>query len=68
MQDHKFKSHRKRSANLCTWMIPRHFQKNELETFIQTMRIYSLGIGMEFGIEKCAMLIMKSGKQVKDKE
>ena len=28
------------------------------------MRIYSENIGMEFGIEKCAMLIMKSGQQM----
>ena len=27
------------------------------------MRIYSQNIGMEFGIEKCAMLVMKSGKR-----
>ena len=27
------------------------------------MRIYNDDIGMEFGIEKCAMPIMKSGKQ-----
>ena len=27
------------------------------------MRTYSLDIRMEFGIEKCAMLIMKSGKR-----
>ena len=27
------------------------------------MRIYSDDIGMEFGIEKCAMLIMKNGKR-----
>ncbi len=41
------------------------FAKNEkeLETLIQTIRIYSQDIGMEFGIEKCAMLIMKSGKR-----
>ena len=40
------------------------FAKNEngLETLIQAMRIYSEYIGMEFGIEKCAMLIMKSAK------
>ena len=39
-------------------------QKNEkeLETLIHTVRIYSRDIGMEFGIEKCAMLVMKSGK------
>ena len=28
-----------------------------------THRIYSQIIGMEFGIEKCAMLVMKSGKR-----
>ena len=27
-------------------------------------RIYSQDIGMEFGIEKCAMLVMKSGKRL----
>ena len=35
----------------------------ELETLIHTVRIYSQDIGMEFGIEKCAMLVMKSGKR-----
>ena len=41
------------------------FAKNEkeLETLIQAVRIYSQDTGMEFGIEKCAMLIMKSGKR-----
>ena len=34
----------------------------ELEPLIQTMRIYSEDIGMEFAIERCAMLVMKSGK------
>ena len=41
------------------------FVKNEkeLETLIHALRIYSQDIGMEFGIEKCAMLVMKSGKR-----
>ena len=41
------------------------FAKNEkeLETLIYTVRIYSRDKGMEFGIEKCAMLVMKSGKR-----
>ena len=41
------------------------FPKNdrELETLIQPVRIYSQDIGMEFGIEKCAMLVMKSRKR-----
>ena len=40
------------------------FAKNEkeLETLIHTVRIYSQDIGMEFGIGKCAMLVIKSGK------
>ena len=37
--------------------------KKELETLIHIVRIYSRGIGMEFGIEKCALLVMKSGKR-----
>ena len=41
------------------------FAKNEkeLETLIHAVRIYSQNIGMEFGIEKCAMLVIKSGKR-----
>ena len=38
--------------------------KKELETLKQTVRIYCQNIGMEFGIEKCAMLVMKRGKQL----
>ena len=41
------------------------FAKNEkeLETLTQVKRIYSQDIGMEFGIEKLTMLIMRSEKQ-----
>ena len=41
------------------------FAKNEkeLETLINAVRIYSQNIGMEFGIEKCLMLVKKSGKR-----
>ena len=41
------------------------FAKNgkELETLIQTIKIYSHDTGMEFGKEKCAMLIMENGKR-----
>ena len=41
------------------------FAKNEkeLETLIPAVRIYRQDIRMEFGIEKCAMLVLKSGKQ-----
>ena len=37
--------------------------EKELETLIHTVRIYIQEIGMEFGIEKCAMLVMKSSKR-----
>ena len=36
--------------------------ENEQETWIHTIRIYSQDIWMEFGIEKWAMLVMKSSK------
>ena len=38
-------------------------KKKELETLIHAVRIYSQGIGMEFGIEKWAILVMKRGKR-----
>ena len=41
------------------------FAKNEkeLETLMHAVKIYSQDIRMEFGIEKRAMLVMKSGKR-----
>ena len=36
-----------------------------LDSLVQTVRIFSEDIGMEFGIEKCAMLVMDKGKIVK---
>ena len=37
--------------------------EKELETLIHTVRIYNQDIGMEFDIEKCAMLVMKSSNR-----
>ena len=37
--------------------------EKELETLIHAGRIYSQDIVMEFGIEKCTMLVMKNGKR-----
>ena len=37
--------------------------KKELKNLIHPVRIYGQDIGFEFGIEKCAMQVMKSGKQ-----
>ena len=36
-----------------------------LESLAQTVRVFSEDIGMDFGIEKCAMLVMEKGKIVK---
>ena len=35
----------------------------ELESIIQTVRIHNQDMRMEFGIEKCTMLVMESGKR-----
>ena len=37
--------------------------EKEMEKLIHTVRIHSQDIGMEFGIEKCAILLMKSCKR-----
>ena len=45
------------------------FAKNEkkLETLIEVVRIYNQDIGIEWGIEKCGMLIIKSRKRQRTK-
>ena len=36
-----------------------------LDSLVQTVRVFGEDIGMEFGIHKCAMLVMEKGKIVK---
>ena len=36
-----------------------------LNSLVQRVCVFSEDIGMEFGIEKCAMLVMEEGKIVK---
>ena len=36
-----------------------------LDSLVQTVHVFSKDIGMEFVIEKCAMLVMEKGKIVK---
>ena len=36
-----------------------------LDSLVQTVRVFSEDMGMEFGIEKCAMLVMEKGRIVK---
>ena len=38
--------------------------KEDLEKLLDVMRVYSLDIRMEFGLDKCAMLEMQVGRQV----
>ena len=42
------------------------YAKNEsgLDALVQSVRVISNDIGMEFGVEKCAMLVIKRGKVV----
>ena len=39
--------------------------EKELDSLVQAVRIFSKDIGMEFGIEKCAMLVTEEGNIVK---
>ena len=39
--------------------------KKGLDSFVQTVCVFSEDIGMEFAIEKCAMLVMEKGKIMK---
>ena len=42
--------------------------EKSLESLIQTVRVFSNNIGMEFGVEKCAVLKMKKGKMANSDE
>ena len=39
--------------------------ENQVDTLVQSIRVVNEDIRMEFGIEKCAVLVMKRGKLVK---
>ena len=45
---------------------PKFYSKSEmpLDSLIQTVKIFSEDVGMQFGIEKCAVLVMKKGEIV----
>ncbi|XP_060792588.1 sodium-dependent organic anion transporter-like [Neoarius graeffei] len=40
--------------------------KDDLESLVRTVRIYTEGIRMRFGLTKCVTLVMKRGKKVED--
>ena len=39
--------------------------EKELNSLIQTVRMFSDDVGMVFGLEKCAVLVLKRGKMVR---
>ena len=39
--------------------------EKRLNSLVQTVRVFSEDVGMKFGIEKCAMLVMEKRKIVK---
>ena len=43
------------------------FSRSEkgMDSLVQTVGVFSEDVGIEFGIEKCAMLVMEKGKIVK---
>ena len=40
--------------------------KRELESLVQTVRIFTQDIKMRFGIQKCATIVLKKGKKEED--
>ena len=48
---------------ICTWMISNYMQKIKKNWKTSYMPLKYKDKRMEFGIEKCAMLVMKSGKR-----
>ena len=39
--------------------------KNQIDSLVQTVYIFSEDIGMQFGIKKCGVLIMERGKVIR---
>ena len=39
--------------------------KNQIDSLVQTVHIFSEDIGMQFGIKKCRVLIMERGKVIR---
>ena len=46
----------KRRLIFYLWMIYSRSEK-ELDSLVQTVRVFSEDVGIEFGIEKCAVLV-----------
>ena len=42
--------------------------KNEIDSLVSTVQVISLDIGMQFGVKKCGITIMKRGKLIKSED
>ena len=60
---HHFASNRQKVNHLLFMDELNLYASNEksLEVLIETVHVFSNGIGMEYGVEKCAVLTMKKG-------
>ena len=56
-------NHKIRLIILCTWMISYSKKWTRIRHSNEIIRLYTRDVGMEFGMEKYAMLLMKSGKE-----
>jgi len=39
--------------------------EDQIDSLVQTVHLFSEDIGMEFGLKKCGVLLMKRGKKVR---
>ena len=39
--------------------------ENQIDSLVWTEYLFSEGIGMEFGLKKCAVVVLKRGKTIK---
>ena len=64
---YQFSSNKEQINHLMFMVYIKLFAKDEsgLDALIQTVRVISTDIGMKFGLEKCAVLVMKRGKVTK---
>ena len=64
---YEFSKSKEKSNNILVMDDLKLYSPNEkgLESLVQTIRVSSEDVGMEFGIEKCAMVVMEKGKIVK---
>ena len=63
---HEFSENKEKINHLLFMHDLKFYSRSEkgLDSLVQTASVFSKDIGMQFGIEKCAMLVMEIGKIV----